>query len=395
MGGLFSKGADEEKKRLDERIKKATAENEQRKADLAAMQAKMEALNREKATHSVANMKALTEQKAQMSQLQARIEALNREKTLQQQASTKAVDEQRSQMSQMQAKMDALRQQIANQASVRDQLEGAVKAMTAQIAQLQEAMKRGIDAEFAPTNRDIFVAKRKLGYREGYFHIAIAGRSGTGKSSLINSLRGLRKNDPGAAAVGYVETTTQTTSYEPPNARYKVRWYDVPGAGTLNIPRWDYFKNHDLFMFDAIILVWDSRLMDTDFAILMHCSNLQIPCFVVRSKCDFVLANARRDIEDELREQAIFPSDDQFYPEFNTRFEQAVAQLRVTTQQNFNEQCSKEKLPPREMYLVSERGVLHTFRFLESNSDYRRDEVELLDEEKFLHALMQWVQARQ
>ncbi|WAR22804.1 IIGP5-like protein [Mya arenaria] len=43
------------------------------------------------------------------------------------------------------------------------------------------------------------------------------GESGTGKSSFINSIRGLMADDPGAAEVSAVETTMKPKAYDHPD----------------------------------------------------------------------------------------------------------------------------------------------------------------------------------
>jgi hypothetical protein len=43
---------------------------------------------------------------------------------------------------------------------------------------------------------------------------------------------------------------------ELPHSRFI--WFDVPGAGTLNVPSWQYFNEQGLFVFDIVILVYDT-----------------------------------------------------------------------------------------------------------------------------------------
>ena len=45
----------------------------------------------------------------------------------------------------------------------------------------------------------------------------ITGRSGTGKSDFINTIRGLKHNDDGAVYVDVMETTTKATEYQHPD----------------------------------------------------------------------------------------------------------------------------------------------------------------------------------
>lgn len=62
-------------------------------------------------------------------------------------------------------------------------------------------------------------------------NICVTGNSGTGKSSLINTMRRLAPGDHGAAVVNEVEATTRPTSYADPNNANLLFW-DVPGKIT-------------------------------------------------------------------------------------------------------------------------------------------------------------------
>jgi energy-coupling factor transporter ATP-binding protein EcfA2 len=104
-------------------------------------------------------------------------------------------------------------------------------------------------------------AKERIQYHAERLHFAICGASGSGKSSLINAFRGLWTDDPDAAAVGNNETTLGVTRYPDPRQELpypRFVWCDVPGAGTFNIPAWQYFNQQGLFIFDFIILVYDN-----------------------------------------------------------------------------------------------------------------------------------------
>ncbi|GCC34554.1 hypothetical protein chiPu_0013029 [Chiloscyllium punctatum] len=48
-------------------------------------------------------------------------------------------------------------------------------------------------------------------------NIAVTGETGSGKSTFINVMRGLRDGDKGAAKTGTTETTMEPTSYSHPN----------------------------------------------------------------------------------------------------------------------------------------------------------------------------------
>ena len=60
-------------------------------------------------------------------------------------------------------------------------------------------------------------------------NIAIIGDRGTGKSMLINALRGLFPNDPDAAKIGIKETTNvQLVFIHPDNPNFA--FWDLPGS---------------------------------------------------------------------------------------------------------------------------------------------------------------------
>uniref|UniRef100_A0AC34G7G9 IRG-type G domain-containing protein n=1 Tax=Panagrolaimus sp. ES5 TaxID=591445 RepID=A0AC34G7G9_9BILA len=66
------------------------------------------------------------------------------------------------------------------------------------------------------------------------YNFAFVGHTKTGKSSLINDMRGLEDSHPDAAAVGITETTHEIKPYTFPHHDFKnVLIYDIPGAGTL------------------------------------------------------------------------------------------------------------------------------------------------------------------
>ena len=124
-----------------------------------------------------------------------------------------------------------------------------------------ERTLKGIQPEVWPTEEQFRSAKARIQYDPEKLHFAICGSSGSGKSSLINAFRGLTNNEPGAAPTGIIETTMSLTRYPDPHDKLphsRFIWFDVPGAGTLNVPSWQYFNEQGLFVFDIVILVYDT-----------------------------------------------------------------------------------------------------------------------------------------
>eukprot|EP01055_Gregarina_sp_Pseudo9_P000765 Gregarina_sp_Pseudo_9__764@NODE_148_length_3952_cov_138_989011_g136_i0_p1_GENE_NODE_148_length_3952_cov_138_989011_g136_i0NODE_148_length_3952_cov_138_989011_g136_i0_p1_ORF_typecomplete_len458_score83_80IIGP/PF05049_13/6_2e38MMR_HSR1/PF01926_23/3_7e03MMR_HSR1/PF01926_23/7e06RsgA_GTPase/PF03193_16/0_0011RsgA_GTPase/PF03193_16/1_3e02FeoB_N/PF02421_18/9_7e05Roc/PF08477_13/0_00086ABC_tran/PF00005_27/1_7e03ABC_tran/PF00005_27/0_0025AIG1/PF04548_16/4e03AIG1/PF04548_16/0_0035Septin/PF00735_18/0_017AAA_ len=120
-------------------------------------------------------------------------------------------------------------------------------------------------------------------------YIAVVGAAGAGKSSLINSVRGLKKKDQDAAPVN----SFQFQESEKPRSlavylakNIPVIFFEVPGFGSMDCLRWNFFDDQSLYAFDAVILVWESRLTDTDISIIVNCFSLSIPIMIVRTKSD-------------------------------------------------------------------------------------------------------------
>ncbi|PCH37643.1 hypothetical protein WOLCODRAFT_160924 [Wolfiporia cocos MD-104 SS10] len=161
--------------------------------------------------------------------------------------------------------------------------------------ELEDRLKLGLKPVVTPTSQERETAKARHKYEDGKYHIAIAGVSGTGKSSFINAVRGLRSNpdDPLVAPTGVAETTTDAHRYADPNpdGTRPYVWYDIPGAGTLEVADWEYFNNQGLYIFDCIIVLFDTRFFATDIAILKHCAHFGIPSFIVRSKSQIHIQN--------------------------------------------------------------------------------------------------------
>eukprot|EP01055_Gregarina_sp_Pseudo9_P001415 Gregarina_sp_Pseudo_9__1414@NODE_1946_length_1238_cov_27_412844_g1803_i0_p1_GENE_NODE_1946_length_1238_cov_27_412844_g1803_i0NODE_1946_length_1238_cov_27_412844_g1803_i0_p1_ORF_typecomplete_len349_score63_84IIGP/PF05049_13/6_1e02IIGP/PF05049_13/5e52MMR_HSR1/PF01926_23/5_4e07FeoB_N/PF02421_18/6_5e07ABC_tran/PF00005_27/5_7e06RsgA_GTPase/PF03193_16/4_8e05RsgA_GTPase/PF03193_16/6_2e02AIG1/PF04548_16/2_4e03AIG1/PF04548_16/0_00031Roc/PF08477_13/0_00035AAA_29/PF13555_6/0_00059KAP_NTPase/PF07693_14/9e02 len=310
--------------------------------------------------------------KNEMLAMQARLEVMG--------AADNAEDSRLKQMIRLEEEIDALTQRLANQEAFKGQLTDAVAQVAKQVMHAQGALNGGSDSPTAQQEK--FAARRRLRCKEGYIHVAIAGRSGSGKSSLVNAIRGLSDKQSGAAAVGHVETTLEIGRYEAPDMLSKVVWYDIPGAGTIKVDRWHYFKKQCLCGFEAVILVWNNRFVDTDIEILTECQKRRIPCFVVRSKCDVDLKNILRDIQDEL--SLSDDSDAKLPPPAQKRYTESIAAFRRDNQAVLNEACAKKNLRPQNVYLVNARTMREVvLRSREPNVDssgLKLDERKLLED---------------
>ncbi|KAI6109236.1 interferon-inducible GTPase-domain-containing protein [Pisolithus croceorrhizus] len=177
-----------------------------------------------------------------------------------------------------------------------------VQAAEATRREAEERLRNGVQPVILPTAEEVEIAKARVYYQEGMFHFAVVGLAGSGKSSLINALRGLRNNERGAAEVGAMETTSTISRYPDPNSDNPFVWYDISRAGALSQPDWLYFNNRALFVFDCIIVLFDNRLTQTDIDILANCRRFQIPTYIVRSKADVLVRNILEDMESDADE---------------------------------------------------------------------------------------------
>jgi hypothetical protein len=91
-----------------------------------------------------------------------------------------------------------------------------------------------------------------------FYNVAVVGMSGTGKSSLVNAIRGYKDTDKRAAKVGEVETTAVPRPYPHPDLTTMVIW-DMPGVGTKSHPRETYFEDNYLCAFDLLVIVLGNR----------------------------------------------------------------------------------------------------------------------------------------
>ncbi|EPS93596.1 hypothetical protein FOMPIDRAFT_8235, partial [Fomitopsis schrenkii] len=186
----------------------------------------------------------------------------------------------------------------------------------------------------------------------GYLHVAIAGVAGSGKSSLLNALRGIRNGEPGAASTGVVETTSVVARYPDPSPGKRIVWYDVPGAGTLSIPDWVYFTDQGLFVLDCILVLFDVRFTATDIAILRNCERFRIPAYVVRSKARQHIRNLAQDITDRDSDDA--DGGEQSAVALAKARERYVKESRETVSRNLQ----AAGLPQQRVYLVDKQTLV-------------------------------------
>jgi GTP-binding protein EngB required for normal cell division len=164
---------------------------------------------------------------------------------------------------------------------------------------------------------------KEAGYK-GTANMAVSGCSGTGKSSLMNALRGIDTNDPEAAKVGNIETTMDATPYTFTEAACSMaeddgtmckgkehfRLWDLPGAGTPKFPLNSYLRVMGIKYFDLVVVISAGRFTETDLTLMKEMGRNGVPYFAVRTKIDLEIENALWDMGMEEEETMEVIRDD-------------------------------------------------------------------------------------
>ncbi|XP_028404317.1 interferon-inducible GTPase 5-like [Dendronephthya gigantea] len=141
-------------------------------------------------------------------------------------------------------------------------------------------------------------------WKDVIINLAILGDSGSGKSSFINAIRGLRSSHPLGAETGSTETTKVPSSYEHPT-NPNIRFWDLPGVGTPSRPEFIKFcKEIKIELYDTFLIIVSKRFTEFHRQFAETLTSMGKPFFFVRSMIDQAIEAERHDYgdtRDEMR----------------------------------------------------------------------------------------------
>lgn len=124
-------------------------------------------------------------------------------------------------------------------------------------------------------------------FKTGYINVCIVGNTGVGKTTFINTFRGLKPNDPRCGYVGHgKEGTMKATRYQIDQFTQNYNFWDLPGVGTENHPAKTYFKENGIKWYDFGLIFGVDRFREMDLAISHEMRQQGVPFVYIRNKVD-------------------------------------------------------------------------------------------------------------
>nr|XP_014435348.1 interferon-inducible GTPase 5-like [Pelodiscus sinensis] len=133
---------------------------------------------------------------------------------------------------------------------------------------------------------------QKFNFSDSEFNIAIMGKSGSGRSSLVNAILGLGEEDEGAAEAGVLEVTKEPVPYWHPTCPTVIVW-DLPAVGSPVFQPSTYLKQVKFSCYDVFIIIASERRRNCHSALAQEIHRLGKKCYFVRSKVDLDLYNEK------------------------------------------------------------------------------------------------------
>lgn len=158
-------------------------------------------------------------------------------------------------------------------------------------------LKDKIEKE-GPAATNFYIEENIYRWKSEKVQFGVCGCTGTGKSSFINTVRGVKKGDKGYAEVGFGDETMKPTAYDQPD-NPKIVYNDLPGVGTLKVKKENYINDMRICDYDFVFIFFDKVITEYDLWLVGELDKLGKPYCFVRSKIDQDIKNAERENMDK------------------------------------------------------------------------------------------------
>uniref|UniRef100_A0A914Z4S4 IRG-type G domain-containing protein n=1 Tax=Panagrolaimus superbus TaxID=310955 RepID=A0A914Z4S4_9BILA len=205
-----------------------------------------------------------------------------------------------------------LQQKMKEERHAQIQTEKEIRIASEKIEKLDQEMKEEFQKRRKTIKEKIHEAKKLHNINENEnncYNFAFAGHTKTGKSSLINAIRGIADKEAIAAKVGITETTQIVQKYPYHDNNHKnvaINFYDIPGSGTLSHDASQYYHEKGLCAFDCLFILVQETFCEEEikFAIAALKNNQKVA--FIQSKCDILLTNKKKQkLIKEISQKAV------------------------------------------------------------------------------------------
>lgn len=141
-----------------------------------------------------------------------------------------------------------------------------------------------------------FIMKKSNEWKDANIQIGIIGESGSGKSTFLNTFRGLKRGDEGFADQGYKGNTTKKATKYTIKDNPNITFTDGVGCGTIQYKRGsEYLKSLEIEKLDFVLLMSNKNFSQDDAWFAKEIRKMGKPLFFVRTKFDEILRSAKVD----------------------------------------------------------------------------------------------------
>lgn len=160
----------------------------------------------------------------------------------------------------------------------------------------REVIKRLRD--HGPTTTAKYLMDNLTRWKNEVGNVAVAGQTATGKSTFINTIRGVKRGNEGFAGEGFGDTTVEVNPYKH-SMNEKIVYYDLPVIGTTTITKQRFLEKIDITVFDIFLIFTSSVLTEIDEWLVDKLKVLGTPFCLVRTKLDQDIENGKHMGDDK------------------------------------------------------------------------------------------------